>query len=405
MSAPDESQLLAVVATGEVAAMAVFDTWADGHAVALLDPAHPDLSLRLQALAPTRVVDANGVRPFPGGRPVPAGVGAVVATSGTTGTARFVMLDHTALAASARAVTTALGLDPARDRWLACLPLHHIAGLAILARSAVTGVPVTVHDRFVSDRVAAAAGDCSVVSMVPTTLGRLLATAPEAVGRFRHVVLGGGPIDPDLVTAATGIGTQVTTTYGLTETGGGCVHDGHPFPGVEIALAPETDEILVRGPVVMRGYRAAQPEAQGSPAVTDDGWLATGDVGRWAADGRLEVVDRRKDLIITGGVNVSPVRIESRLAHAPGVADLAVVGTPDPEWGEHVVACVAPAADQEPSLAALQAYGRDRGLSGPELPRRLHLIAAVPRSPGGKILRRQLRAELTSGVDQADGGT
>jgi O-succinylbenzoic acid--CoA ligase len=401
----DESQLVAVLATGAAAAAGIADAWAAGRAVAVLDPEHPDLAVRLGALAPTHVLDDAGEQVYPGGRPVPGPVGAVVATSGTTDTPRFVMLDRAALTASARSVTAALGLDADRDRWLACLPLHHIAGLAIVVRGLVTGVPVAVHRRFDADEVARTAGAATVVSLVPTTLARLLDAHPAAVGRFRRILLGGGPVDPDLVRAAEATGTAVATTYGLTETGGGCVHDGRPLDGVELALAPDTHEIQVRGPVLMRGYRATADGVPLDDPIGDDGWLATGDVGRWSADGRLEVVDRRKDLVVTGGVNVSPIAVEARLCRAPGVADLAVVGLPDPEWGEQVVACVVAAADGPPSLEALRAFGRDHGLATAELPRSVRSIRAVPRSSGGKILRRALRDALAATpADQPDGG-
>ena len=306
-------------------------------------------------------------------------------TSGTTGTARAVMLDHTALRASALAVSDALRVDPDADRWLACLPLSGVAGLAIVARAHATGAPLTVHDRFDVDAVADAAGAATLVSLVPTTLRRLLDAHPEALGRFRTILLGGGPIPERLRAAAERAGATLATTYGLTETGGGCVHDGHPLAGVEIRLAPVTGEILVRGPIVMRGHRDAV-----DPSPWRDGWLATGDVGRWNATGALEVIDRIKDLVITGGVNVSPVAIERRLVDVPGVDDLAIVGVPDPEWGERVVACVV-ADGTPPSLDAVRRHGEAVGLTPAELPREVRVVDEIPRSAGGKVLRRRLR--------------
>lgn len=388
----DDSQLLAISRPVPEAAVAFRRAWDTGRAVALLAPASRDPLAPLERLAPTHVLDADGERAHPGGRGVASPVGAVIATSGTTGAPRWVELDRRALVASATAVSAALGLDAARDRWLVCLPLHHVAGLAILVRSAVTGVPVTLQPGFDVQAVAAAAGEATVVSLVPTTLRRLLAAAPDAVGRFRYVLLGGGPVDDALVTAARATGTTVVTTYGLTETGGGCVHDGHPLPGVEITLAPGTNEVLVRGPVVMRGYRDAD-----APDLWRAGWLATGDVGRWRRDGRLAIVDRLKDLVITGGVNVSPVAVERALADAPGVTDLAVAGEPDPEWGERVVAYVVPAPVGAPTLDALRGHGRARGLTEPELPRAVRVMAAIPRTAAGKIRRATLAAVHASG--------
>ena len=385
MPDPDESPLVAVALPPRAAADAVRSVWDRGGAVAVVDPDAPDLGDRLDQLAPTAVVDADGERPRRGGRPVAPGVGAVVTTSGTTGTPRAVMLDHSALQASAHAVGTALGMDAAADRWLACLPLTGVAGLAIVARSHATGTPLTVHDHFDVDAVAADAGRCTLVSLVPVTLRRLLAAHADAPARFRTILLGGGPIPAELLAEARDASAPVATTYGLTETGGGCVHDGHPLDGVEIRLAPVTDEILVRGPVLMRGYRDSK-----EPEPWRDGWLPTGDVGRFRPSGVLEVVDRIKDLVVTGGVNVSPVAIERRLSSFPGIVDLAIIGAPDREWGERVVACVVPTG-APPALDALRAHGEAAGLRPAELPREVRVVSEIPRSPGGKVLRRHLR--------------
>lgn len=390
MPAPDESQLVAVALPAPDAADAVRRVWDRGAAVAMLDPEDPGIADRIATLAPTRVIDRDGEHRRAGGSGVAAGVAAVVPTSGTTRRPRLVELTRDSLSASAYAVHAALSADPARDHWLACLPLHHVAGLAIVARAHVTDTPLTVHPRFDVDAVADAAGECTLVSVVPTTLARLLATHPAASAKFRRVLVGGGPIPAQLLAEAEDAGVTTVTTYGLTETGGGCVHDGQPLASVEIALAPESSEILVRGPVVMQGYREA-PAA--TSAALEHGWLRTGDIGRWDPDGRLEVVDRIKDLVITGGVNVSPVTVESRLSDAPGVADLAVVGAADPEWGERVVACVVPAdLTDPPTLDRLRAAGCAAGLRPAELPRELRIVDRIPRSSSDKILRRRLRS-------------
>ncbi|MBK5288167.1 MAG: AMP-binding protein [Acidimicrobiia bacterium] len=388
MTGPNDSQLHAIALPGPAAADAVRRVWDAGYSVAVLDPNPATLRDRLAALAPTHVVDRDGTRPYPAGRGVAAEVGAVVATSGTTGAPRFVQLTTAGLRASAAAVHDAIGLEPS-DRWLACLPLHAVAGLAIVARGHFDGVPVETHARFDRDAVLEAAGRCSLVSFVPTTLTRVLDADPLGVARFRRVLLGGGPIPAAVLARAAAAGIAVSTTYGLTETGGGCVHDGHPLAGAEIVLDPETAEILVRGPMVMAGYR--DPEAT-SAGIGPDGWLRTGDIGRWAADGRLEVIDRIKDLIISGGVNVSPVRIEAALRDSAGIADLVVVGLADPEWGERVTAFVVPADPATPpTLGALRTAGAAAGLTPAELPRDVRTIEEVPRTPGGKPLRRVLR--------------
>ena len=390
MSGPDESHLVAVILAPPDAADAIRQVWDRAGAVVVLDPAHPRLGDLIAAVEPTDVVDGSGRHSRPEGRPVDPSVGAVVATSGTTGEPRFVELTTVGLAASAAAVHHALGVDPARDRWLACLPLTAVAGLAIVARAHTTGTPLSVQPRFDPTLVASAAAECSLVSLVPTTLARLLDADATAAARFRRVLLGGAPIPPALRARAAAAGVNVVTTYGLTETGGGCVHDGHTLEGVEIDLAPDSSEVLVRGPVVMRGYRNGSTHAAEESWRGD--WLRTGDVGRRGAHGVLEIVDRLKDLIITGGVNVSPTAIESAYASTPGIADIAIVGEPDPEWGERVVACIVPVdASVPPSLADLRSAGVDAGLRAADLPRALRLVTAIPRTPTGKILRRLLR--------------
>ena len=389
MPGPDESHLVAVVLSPPEAAEAIRAVWNRGDAVVVFDPHDPRLAALIRAVSPTELIDDDGTHALRAGRPVDASVGAVVATSGTTGGPRFVELTTAGLTASATAVHRALDADPARDRWLACLPLHAVAGLAIVARAHTTGTPLVVHPRFDARAVAEAASECSLVSLVPTTFHRLLDFDPDAAARYRRVLLGGAPVPSSLRARAADAGVHTVTTYGLTETGGGCVHDGHPLERVEIDLAPDSAEILVRGPVVMRSYR----DDHSPPADTwRDGWLRTGDIGRRDTRGRLEVVDRLKDLIITGGVNVSPTAVEAGCRDTPGVADLAIVGEPDPEWGERVVACVVPTdLVAPPSLAELRAAGRAAGLRPADLPRALRIVATIPRTPGGKILRRKLR--------------
>lgn len=387
MTGSNDSQLVAILLPAPAAVDAIRREWDHDHAVAVLDPRAPETTRTLEALAPTHVVDADGRRTISGGRPA-GGPGAVVATSGTTGTPRFVELPMTALRASALAVHHALAVDPAADRWLACVPIHAIAGLAIVARSHLNGTPLDVHANFDVDAVARAAGRCSLVSLVPTTLDRLLDHDPTAASRFRCVLLGGAPIPAELRGRATAAGVPLVTTWGLTETGGGCVHDGHPLAGVDVDLASESGEVLVRGAVVMRGYRGIADDDD----TWRNGWLRTGDVGRWTADGRLDVVDRIKDLVITGGVNVSPVTIERAYQPFASIADIAIIGATDADWGERVVACIVPVdRAAPPSLETLRDLGRGAGLRDAELPRELRLVTGIPRTPGGKILRRALR--------------
>jgi O-succinylbenzoic acid--CoA ligase len=388
--------LLAVVLPRAATARAVVRAWRAGEAVLPLDPAAPAAALRrvLAALRPTHLLDAGGRVALPGGEPVAARVAAVVATSGTTGTPKGVELSAAGIEASARAVSAAIASGPG-DRWLACVPLHSVAGLAIVARAWHAGLPLEVHERFDAGRVdrAARQGSATLVSLVPTMLARLLDAGAD-LGRFRRILLGGGPSPPGLLARAAQRGATVVVTYGLTETFGGVVHDGNPLPGAEVAITA-AGEVTVRGPMVMCGYRRDAPATR---AALRRGWLHTGDLGRLAPDGRLEILGRRDDLVVTGGVSVHPAEVEAVLSGHPAVAEVAVAGVPDPEWGQRLVAYVVPADPRRPpSLEALRAHARER-LAAAKAPRQLILSEELPRTPSGKILRGRL-----AGVASPDG--
>ncbi len=394
VSKDGESTLALVLLPPPQAADAVRRAWDEGWAVAVVDPLLPPSRLddAVASLRPNLVVDRTGVSSLAGGRRLAVGAGAVVGTSGTTGRSRHVVLSRAAVEASARAVTDALGIQSKEDRWLACLPLHSIAGLAIVARSYFCGTPVTVHEAFDVGAVVESAGDCTVVSLVPTMLVRLLESrAPLA--RFRRILVGGGPVVADLLERCAAAGGQATTTYGLTETCGGCTHDGRPLGVVDIRIGDDA-EILIGGEVLMSGY--LDDEDGTGAAFTADGLLRTGDLGRLDDEGRLEVTDRKKDIVITGGVNVSPFAVEQVLLRHPDVADVCVVGLPDAEWGERVVAFVVPrTTGGSVPVEELRAFGA-RHLTRAELPREVRELTAIPRSPGGKVLRRQLRTRESS---------
>jgi O-succinylbenzoic acid--CoA ligase len=388
-SAPGPGRpLLALLLPRAEAARAVEAAWRAGEAVLPLDPAAPAAELRraLAALRPTHLLDRDGRVRLPGGAPVEEGIAAVVATSGTSGTPKGVELTAAGIQASSRAVSAAIGAGPG-DTWLACVPLHSVAGLAIVARALHAGLPLRVHERFdvaMVDR-AARDGSATLVSLVPTMLARLL-DAGAAVDRFRRILLGGGPVPPELLARAAARGAAVSTTYGLTETFGGVVHDGHPLPGVDLTITAE-GEIAVRGPMVMRRYR---DDPAATRAALRGGLLHTGDLGRIDADGRLRVTGRRDDLVITGGVNVHPAEVEAVLADHPAVAEVAVAGVPDPEWGQRLVAYVVPQnAACPPSLGELRAHALER-LAAAKAPRGLVMMDELPRTPSGKILRRRL---------------
>jgi o-succinylbenzoate---CoA ligase len=353
------------------AAVAVRRAWDAARPVLVLDPTAP-------AAERDRLLARLGPE-----EPVSPDVAAVVVTSGTTGEPRGVELTWDGLMSSAVAVTVALEIGPG-DSWLCCIPVHRVAGLAILARSWALGTPVEVLPGFDVDAVARSGA--SHVSLVPVMARRLVDAGVDLASAFRRVLLGGGPIPADL---------PGVRGYGLTETWGGVVYDGVPLAGVDVRLG-EDDEILVHGSMVMKGYRLAPDDTDA--AFADHRFLRTGDVGAFDADGRLRVVDRLKDLVITGGVSVSPTEVEQVLATHPAVADVAVAGRPDPEWGERVVAYVvaADASAPPPRLEELRDFARDR-LSAAKLPREVVLIDAVPRTDGGKPLRRLLRGTPIAG--------
>jgi O-succinylbenzoic acid--CoA ligase len=364
MSRRGTGQLVVVRRPAPAAAGEIREAWDAGDAVLVLDPRAPEAEVE-RILA--RVEPGAGVEPE---------VAAVVVTSGTSGTPKAVELTWDGLEASAAAIGEALEVG-AGDRWLACLPLHYVAGLAVLGRAWVRGTPVTVLDGF--DVAAVESADATLVSLVPTMVRRLSAAG---AGRFRRILLGGGPVRER--------GPNIVATYGLTETWGGVVHDGYPLAGVELSIG-DNSEVLVKAPMVMRGYRRAPAETAG--AFTAGGWLRTGDAGAIESDGRLRVVDRLKDLIITGGVNVSPSEVEAVLARHPGVAEVCVAGAGDPEWGERVVAHVVPADPAAPpALEDLRAFAAGE-LSAAKLPRQVVITTQIPRTAGGKPLRRLLKSD------------
>jgi o-succinylbenzoate---CoA ligase len=379
--------LVAIALPRPAAARAIVAAWEAGEAVLPLDAAAPapELAATLAAARPTHLLDGDGRRRLAGGEPVEAGVAAVVATSGTGGAPKLVELGADAIGWSARATSRALGAG-AGDRWLCCVAPHGVAGLAVLARAWHTGLPVEVHDRFDPAAVAEAAGRATLVSLVPTMLRRLLAAGDHAA-RFRRILLGGGPIPPDLAAEASTRGAHLVRTYGLTETFGGMVHHGHPLAEVDLRIDQPEGEILVRGPMLFRRYRG---DPRRTAAALRDGWLATGDLGRLGSDRRLVVLGRRDDLVISGGVNVHPDEVEAVLARHPGVAEAAVAGRPDPEWGQRVAAFVVPRDPaRPPSLEELRAFARER-LAAAKAPQELVLVPALPRGPSGKLLRRLL---------------
>jgi O-succinylbenzoic acid--CoA ligase len=311
----------------------------------------------------------------------PQAIHTVLFTSGTSGAAKPVELTLENHDASAAGSAAALGVDP-DDRWLSPLPLSHVAGIGVLVRSARNATTAVLHDRFEVERVrdALERGKITLASLVATMLGRLRAAGLGRGPALRALVLGGGPIPPDLIEWARAAGIPVRCTYGMTETASQIVVTppwelaGEPFPSAEVRIADD-GEILVRGAMVA------------TAAAAPDGWLRTGDSGRLDRDGRLHVEGRLKDLIATGGEKVAPAAVEAVLLAHPAIADAGVAGLPDPEWGEAVTAFVrerTPVSDYD-----LLAFCRDR-LAGYEVPKRVVRVARLPRNAAGKLLRREL---------------
>ena len=296
------------------------------------------------------------------GEAVEEGDALVMATSGSTGTPKGVVLTHDAVTASAEATSARLGVTP-EDHWLACLPLSHVGGLSVVTRALHTHTRLTVLPGF--EATAVDESGATLVSLVATTLRRI---HPE---RFRTIVLGGGRPPADRP-------PNTVTTYGMTETGSGVVYDGVPLDGVDVDVAAD-GEIRLRGPMLLRCYR------DGSSPVDADGWLATGDLGRWLDDGRLHVDGRRGDMIVTGGENVWPEAVEAALADHPAVAEVLVRGVDDPEWGQVVEAVVVPAGDP-PTLDALRDHVKAHHPAF-MAPKRLALASALPRTALGKLRR------------------
>lgn len=389
--------LVAVAAGPSPLLAAALDRALDGGPALL--PVAPDLpdaarDRLLSALRPAALVDGHGTTPLDAAAPVPDDVALVVATSGSTGAPKGVALTAAAVLASARAGLARLGADgPDAGRWLACLPAQHIGGLLVLVRGRLTGVAPVLHARFDTAAVAAVAagGQADHVALVPTMLRRLL-DAGAPLERFRTVLLGGAAAPAPLLAEARAAGARVVTTYGMTETAGGCVWDGLPLDGVDADVDGD-GRVRLRGPVLCAGYRQG---AAVRPVVDADGWFRTADLGRW--DGvRLVVLGRADDVVVTGGENIAAGAVAALLLEHPAVADAAVVGRPDTQWGERLVAVVVPTdPSAPPTLAALRTHVAARA-GRAAAPRALEVVAALPLLPGGKVDRLALRAGTATG--------
>ena len=345
--------------------------WDDGDAIFPLDqrlPA-PARALVMEVVQPTKVATINEEIHITG-RPVESGDAVVVATSGTTGQPKAVVLTLDAVIASARATSQRLEVS-STDKWLACLPPSHVGGLSVILRSIVTDTPVIAVPAFsVESYDAAAREGATLVSLVSTALQRVDSS------KYRTIVLGGSRPPHDRP-------GNTVTTYGMTETGSGVVYDGIPLEDVQIEIR---DSIVhIKAPMLMRAYR------NGDSPFTTDGWFRTGDIGTMN-NGRLSVEGREGDLIISGGENVWPEDVEAAIRTSVSVADVCVAGVPDPEWGQQVTAWIIPTGNA-PSLEEIRSHVKQT-LPAHCAPRRIEIVAEIPRTSLGKPRRSELVQSL-----------
>jgi o-succinylbenzoate---CoA ligase len=299
----------------------------------------------------------------------------VIATSGSTGEPKRVVLSRAAMRSSALATQDRLG---GPGRWVLNLPPSYVAGVQVLYRSIVAGtVPVL-------DQDAAAPTGRTYLSLVPTQLYRALehASAAKDLTRFDAVLVGGGPLSPQVRAEAEAHGIRIVQTYGMSETCGGCVYDGMPLAGVDMRIGDD-EEVLLRGPMLFDGYEG---EPERTAQAMRDGWFHTGDSGRIEPDGRLRITGRLDDVIISGGVKVPGLALAARVATHPQVQRVEVIGVPDDEWGQRVVAFVVGGVELE-TLRDHVAEELPRSWA----PRQVVCVAELPLMSNGKVDRQRLR--------------
>jgi O-succinylbenzoic acid--CoA ligase len=379
-SGPDVGLAVIELAPGIEHAIAVHAAMLSGRPSLTIRPGLPAVERELVLAA------ARSTTPAPGTL-------ARVLSSGTSGARRPIDLSFTNFAASAASSAANLGVAE-DDLWLACMPMDHVGGLSILIRSVIYGTAALVHPTFdVNAAAAALAGEnprVTIVSLVPTQLRRLLDAGAD-LSRLRVVLIGGAALERETLDRALDAGVPVVQSYGLTEA---CSQvctlapeeatshrgsSGRALPGIEV----ETD---AEGRIRVRGANVAAASAD------SEGWLQTGDLGRLDDDGFLWVQGRADDVIVSGGENVAPEPVEEFIKAQPGVTDAAVIGLPDPEWGQRVVAIVVAGADAEPKAEALIEACR-RELAAPMVPKQVELAESLPRTGTGKVQRARLRAE------------
>ena len=359
----------------------------DGGPTVAIIPRGPEQALIAGAVQPAQPLERDDVA-------------LVVPTSGSTGRPKGVLLPAAALLASARLTHDRLG---GTGQWLLALPPTHIAGVQVLVRSIVAGeapvalaLPAGFDPAAFAERSRALTGDRRYTALVPTQLRRLLdggGKVLSALRTYNAILVGGSAVPAELVTRARDEGVRIVSSYGMTETAGGCIYDGVPLAGVGIEVM--TDGIIeLSGPTLGAGYRL-------DPAATEAAFMGgrfrTSDRGRIDRDGRLVVLGRADDAILTGGVVVDPVAVETVLSTHPAIAAAAVVGRPDREWGERVVAVVVPVASGEvPALEDVRRWVADR-LGAVQAPREVVVATTLPTLPTGKLDRSRVRDTVRRG--------
>ncbi len=374
--------------------------------VVLRDPAEVAPStLRGSALTPAEALPAEAIPGLQAGLPDPAffdAIDLVIQTSGSTaGGPRLVGLPIEALIASAEATHEALS---GPGRWILALPAHHIAGAMVLLRCALADTaPLVVEaegafePRSLLPAIAGATADPAVpgyLSLVPTQLAACLDADEEVVSALRSlsaILVGGSSIRTDLLERAEAAGLRVVTTYGMTETCGGCVYDGVPLRDVEVRAVDRDghSRLAISGPVLMTRYLEGD-----SPFFEEGGsrWLLSGDLGLITGAGLVKVEGRVDDVVITGGLSVAPAQVLDAILASGVVEDAWVTSTPDEKWGEVVTALVVPAAmpADEEAMAELGRLVRDAAgarLGRAYAPRRIVAVDALPYLEGVKIDR------------------
>jgi o-succinylbenzoate---CoA ligase len=360
------------------------DAGTPGPAIVPVDARLPAVQLDalLRALDPDEVEDAGGITAVSSERHgVDEETAIIICTSGSTGEPKGVRLSAAAMLHSARASLTRLGAGPG-ERWLCCLPVTHIAGIQVLVRSLVSGTEPYLAAG--ADPQTIANAGCTHISLVPTQLSRL---DPACLAAYSTVLLGGSAAAAGQLDRARAAGIPVVTTYGMSETCGGCVYDGRPLDGVTAEVRDDDGgRIWISGPVLFQGYVGGEPAGP---------WFRTGDLGAVAAGGRLAILGRADDVINTGGHKVLPGEVATVLQACPGVRDAAVLGQSDPEWGERVVAVVVPSDPRDPpTLKMLRMHVKER-LPRYAAPSRVVLVDAVPLLPSGKPDLMRLRQGLS----------